>query len=252
MRVITEIELRDQYKKNKFTSFELPEGARLTPAAAQFLSERRIPVVTGRKQQEEPTTQLSPGFQEQTKVQEVDLPEALLPGKKPEYMTHLRGKNLVPKNHPRIKFRGKLDSYEAFLIWAIIEVEGQGYFGLSRDLRDILDYVKQILAAEVKGEPLPSLTLRGWSEQEIHEFSHHPKKHFGIGHLLPNPGQGKLMAILNILRTQVRELELAAMDAFYHDNQVEREDIIRALNRLSSLIYVMMLQLAAGNYKIGS
>lgn len=256
MRVITEIELRDLYKKNQFTSFELPEGARLTPAAAQFLSERRIPVVPKEKEEEKPSSK--PSFQpslqkqEQPKVQTVELPQVELAGKKPEHMTHLRGKNLVVKNHPRIKFRGKLDSYEALLIWAIIEVEGQGYYGLGRDLRDILEQVRQILAAEVKEEPLSPLSLRGWSEQEIHEFSHHPQKHFGIGHLLPNPGQGKLMALLNILRTKVRELELVAMDAFYEDGQVEREDIIQVLNRLSSLIYVLMLQLAAGSYKIGS
>jgi ethanolamine utilization cobalamin adenosyltransferase len=61
------------------------------------------------------------------------------------------------------------------------------------------------------------------------------------------------MAQLNILRTQVRELELMAMDAFYvGEGKVEREDIIQALNRLSSLIYVLMVQLAAGKYHIGS
>ena len=32
---------------------------------------------------------------------------------KPEEMTHLRGNRLVPKTHPRIRFRGQLDSLMA-------------------------------------------------------------------------------------------------------------------------------------------
>jgi ethanolamine utilization cobalamin adenosyltransferase len=60
------------------------------------------------------------------------------------------------------------------------------------------------------------------------------------------------MAKLNYLRTQVRELELAAMDAFaVTPEQVEREDILQGLNRLSSLIYIMMVQLISGHYRVG-
>ena len=45
MKVITESELRDIYKKSPFTSFDLPSGMKLTPAASQFLSERKIKVL---------------------------------------------------------------------------------------------------------------------------------------------------------------------------------------------------------------
>lgn len=250
MRIITEAELREQYKKAEFTSYELPADCRLTPAASQFLSERRIQVITPGV----PSPKSGKPYPKTSgAVQEENYPPPGVGSKKPEHMTHLRGTTLVVKNHPRIKFRGKLDSFEAVLITAIIDVESLGYYELGRDLRDVLEYVRQILAAEVKEEPLAALVFRGWSQEEIHQFSHYPKKHFGVGHLLPNPGQGKIMAQLNILRTQVRELELMAMDAFYvGEGKVEREDIIQALNRLSSLIYVLMVQLAAGKYHIGS
>jgi len=46
MRVVTEAELRDQYKQAEFTSYRLPAGTGLTPSAQQFLSERRIKVLT--------------------------------------------------------------------------------------------------------------------------------------------------------------------------------------------------------------
>ncbi|MGI6686274.1 MAG: cobalamin adenosyltransferase [Bacillota bacterium] len=242
MRAITETELRDAYKKAEFISYTLPEGCRLTPAAAQFLSERRIPVHKAGASSAVSTPK--PGKQEAYSVSEMK--------GKPEHMTHLNGRNLVLKNHPRIKFRGKIDTFEALLINAILEIEGVGYQELGRDLREVLNYVRQILRAEVKEEPLAAISFHGWPESEIRDRSHHPQKYFGVNHLLPNPEQGVLMAKLNYLRTQARELELAAMDAFpATPEKMEREDIIQALNRLSSLIYIMMVQLVSGHYRVG-
>jgi ethanolamine utilization cobalamin adenosyltransferase len=235
VRVITEIELREQFKKEEFTSFCLPEGAKLTPAARQFLNDHRIKLISS------PQTQAASLIPSQT-------PE----GKKPEHFTHLWGSTLTPKTHPRIKLRGKLDSFQALLIAVIIEVNSQGYLELAQDLKELLNYVRQILAAEVKGEDLPPLTWRGYSDESIHKFSHNPQEQFGIGHLLPDPEQGKIMAALNCLRTKIREVELCAVETFYRGELVEREDIIKSLNRLSSLIYVLMLKFSSGGYKIGA
>ncbi|MEL7566060.1 MAG: ATP-binding protein [Dehalobacterium sp.] len=251
MRAITETELRTEYRKAEFTSYTLPEGCRLTPAAAQFLSERRIPVQTGGLPAGNNKEQGKPLQGKDNQAGNKTYSVAEIKGK-PEHMTHLNGSHLVYKNHPRIKFRGKIDTFEALLIIAILEIEGVGYQELGRDLKEILDYVRQILRSEVKEEPLPAISFHGWSAEEIRDRSHHPEKYFGVNHLLPNPGQGALMAKLNYLRTQVRELELAAMDAFtVAPEVVEREDIIQGLNRLSSLIYIMMVQLVSGHYRVG-
>jgi ethanolamine utilization cobalamin adenosyltransferase len=45
----------------------------------------------------------------------------------------------------------------------------------------------------------------------------------------------------------VREIEIAAVAAFM--NNVEKQDMIQALNRMSSVIYIMMLKEKAGIYK---
>lgn len=239
MRVITEGELREQYKQKEFQTFRLPAGVGLTPAARQFLSERRIKLLTGDGEAEAGYTVYSTG-------------ERL--SEKPEHMTHIRGTALVPKNHPRIKFRGKLDSFEALLISAIVEAGSQGYGELAADLGELLEFSRQIMSAEVREQPLPPLSFRGLSPEEIREHSHHPGKYYGVPHLFPQPVQGKLMAQLNFIRTQCRELELAALDAFYGDGEgdpVERPDILLALNRFSSLVYIMMLQMVSGRYKVG-
>jgi len=251
MRAITETELRTEYRKAEFTSYTLQEGCRLTPAAAQFLSERRIPVHTGTLPAGSNKEQGKPLQNSGSQINNKTYSAAEIKGK-PEHMTHLNGSNLVYKNHPRIKFRGKIDTFEALLINAILEIEGVGYQELGRDLKEILDYVRQMLRAEVKEETLPAISFHGWAAEEIRDRSHHPEKYFGVNHLLPSPGQGALMAKLNYLRTQVRELELAAMDAFtVAPEVVEREDIIQGLNRLSSLIYIMMVQLVSGHYRVG-
>lgn len=232
MRVITEIELREIYKKEPFTSFRIPEDCKLTPAATQFLSERKIEIIS--------------------KSESQNIPKNIGDKKsKPEHMTHLRGSNLVPKNHPVIRFRGKLDSFQAVLISTILDAESYGYQELSRDLQDLLDYCRLIMKAEVKNEALPQIKIRGWSPQEIRERSHYPKKYYDINHFTPQPRDGRLISGLNYLRTQSRELELAAVEAFYVDDNVEREDILQSLNRFSSLIYIFMAQLLSGYYKVG-
>lgn len=245
MRVFTEIELREKYKKCEFTTFHLPQATRLTPAAAQFLSERKIKIIaTAEDAPSDAKTQEPPVKQAQNNQEEST--------KKPEHMTHLRGKNLVAKNHPRIKFRGKVDTLEALLISIIVDVEKLGLADLAIDLREFLQYVAEMMRAEVKEETLHPLSIRSWSEKEIRELSHNPQKHFGIKHFMPKPEQGEVIARLNCLRTQCRELEVAALDAFYgSDGKVEREDILQAVNRFSSLVYVMMVGLMSGHYKIG-
>ena len=49
-----------------------------------------------------------------------------------------------------------------------------------------------------------------------------------------------------------RELNYQLLMLFYHeDGSTDRDDILQAVNRFSSLIYVFMLQLLAGVYKYG-
>ena len=45
---------------------------------------------------------------------------------KPEHMTHLVGNVLVVKNHPRILFRGKLDSLQSLFVLAQVEIHEHG------------------------------------------------------------------------------------------------------------------------------
>jgi ethanolamine utilization cobalamin adenosyltransferase len=100
------------------------------------------------------------------------------------------------------------------------------------------------MAAEVKETPLPEVSLFGLSAEELHSQSHNVRDAFGIAHPAPDYTMGPLAARLNTLRTRVREGELCAVSVFWVQGTNKtpgghcgREDIIRALNRLSSALY---------------
>jgi ethanolamine utilization cobalamin adenosyltransferase len=259
LKVITEIDLRDMYRKEPFESFTLVYPEKLTPAAFQFLTERRIRIIESKEGKS--GGEASKGSENKSKapvvLKEPEKGYLLLDSgrvseEKPEAYTHLRGRTLVPKNHKRVVFRGKLDNLEANLINAILEIQCTGLRDLVNDLNIIFEYSKKIMRAEVLNEELQFIEFKGWSDSDIREYSHHPDKYFEVKHFVPDPRYGKVVASINIIRTLVRELEIAAVDAFYNEEEktVEREDIIKALNRMSSLIYIIMCQYIGGFYKL--
>ena len=56
-------------------------------------------------------------------------------------------------------------------------------------------------------------------------------------------------ALLNQLRTAVRETEVAAAEAFHDGAKYTRGDIIEELNRMSSAMHIMMCRYLAGQYQ---
>jgi ethanolamine utilization cobalamin adenosyltransferase len=162
---------------------------------------------------------------------------------KPEGLTHLSGRQLVAKNHPVIRFRGKLDSLCAKIISAQLVGAKLGRDDYVNDLEEILEFTRSLLPAELRGEMVPQIRLCSWDAKEIKERSHNPLTFFGHRHMKSTWKMGPLTVALNELRALVRETELAAAEAFQEPSgQTRREDIIMALNRLSSLFYVLMFK----------
>ena len=83
---------------------------------------------------------------------------------------------------------------------------------------------------------------------ETMHTSHHVKEIFGIDHPVPHIGMGRLCIELNLLRTQVREVELVAAQTFAAPDAAPRPDLIEALNRLSSCVYIIFCRKLSGYY----
>ena len=157
---------------------------------------------------------------------------------KPEHMTHLNGDVLVPKTHPRIRFRGAVDNLEAALLLCQNAVPE-----LQKELQEVLELARRLISCDVLEEPVGEFTLCGLSEQEQRKHSHFPQKYYGIPHFMPQCTDKQSVLELNRVRGLVRSTELAAADAFSdRDGIPTRPDILQALNRMSSMLYILMLR----------
>jgi ethanolamine utilization cobalamin adenosyltransferase len=164
---------------------------------------------------------------------------------KPEHLTSLSGERLVSKAHGRIAFRGAVDSLEAEIIEAQILADECGKAGCRENLAEVLSCLRDMLAAEVKDIPLAPPCLFGLRSDELRRQSHDVKAAFGFEHPLPDYTMGPLAARLNLLRTRVREAEVLAVRVF-GPGEDEREDLILAMNRLSSALYWLFCREVSG------
>jgi ethanolamine utilization cobalamin adenosyltransferase len=127
-------------------------------------------------------------------------------------------------------------------------------------LGELLDYLRAMMAAEVKETPLPPPFLFGMDADEIHRRSQEGPFR------LPAYTQGPLAVRLNTLRAKIRETELIAVRVFgkvqagtaseeavpvdikpadsIPPDVFPRGDIILALNRLSSALWLLFLRCA--------
>jgi hypothetical protein len=78
----------------------------------------------------------------------------------------------------------------------------------------------------------------GLTEQQLRERSHRPQDFYGQPHFMPAASDGAPVVWLNRCRCAARRAELAACQAFGTD----RGDIVKALNRMSSSIYLLMIE----------
>ena len=247
--ILTDVELRAHWYRTREQCYTVAPGTRITPAAQDFIREHQIQLHFAAPVQK--TMTVAPIPVQNGKAKFVSYATGAALDYKPEHMTHLRGNLLVSKKHPRIAFRGKLDSLMARIISIQVLAAEQGKEKLAEELEELLGYLRLILAAEVKDTPLDPMNLLGMDSNQIRRASHHVKESIGIDHPIPNYKMGKLCAALNELRTQVRETELYAANAFESESPDARNDIIEGLNRLSSCVYILFCRMAAGHYEEG-
>ena len=191
--------------------FFLGKGDQLTTEARDHLNRERI--------------EIRPG--EQARISQYRLLGGGILTEKPEDMTHLYGDVLVHKTHPRIAFRGAMDTLEAALLMC------------GDSVREILELARRLIRCEVMDEPVGEFTLYGLTEAEQRKRSHFPQDYYGQPHFMPDFTDSAQLLQLNWARCCARSAELAAAAAFL-DGQ--RTDIQKTLNRMSSMLYILMIK----------
>ena len=199
--------------------FYLGKGDQLTSDARDFLTRERIEILPASQAKPDRYRLLNGGYMEG----------------KPEHMTHLNGDTLVEKTHPRILFRGAVDTLEGELLLCAANATGD----IRKQLEQALSYTRTLLRNEVLDEPVTVETLGGMDEKTLREHSHRPQDFYGQPHFMPAPTDSQLLLQVNKARCLARKAELRAVAAF----PAGREDLLRAFNRLSSFLYLIMIQL---------
>ena len=273
MEILTDIALRAHWFRSHEKAYHVSKDTMLTPAARDFIREHGITLIYEDSALEgQPEVEVSsvpesvkavnqlPDAAESVGEPYKAMPMAAVPqgadhkpqyvngetgevlSVKPENMTHLHGNVLVPKTHPQIAFRGMLDSLEAKIMSLQVVASENGLHRLTDALDEVLTYVRQILSAEVLDKELGEIHLLGLDSEGLRYESHHIKEIYGIPHPMPEYRMGRICIGLNELRTFVRETELAAARAF------QSPDIVEAMNRLSSVIYILFCRQLTGRW----
>ena len=246
-KLLTDVELRARWSPNRASVYYVEEGTILTPSAQDFIRENHITLQTISHRETSEAMTVIPTTAADSGARFVDACTGAPMKEKPETMTHLRGNLLVSKTHPQIEFRGKLDSLMGLILEVQCTAEEAREPRIAADLEELLGCVREILAAEVKDEPLREISLLGLNSEQIRYRSQHVKETFGIDHPVPSHRMGRLCVALNYLRTQVRETELAAIRAFWEKGGgCRRADIVERLNRLSSCVYIIFCRTLSG------
>ncbi len=202
---------------------------RLTPSATEFALQQRITVQQGAGGTEEATS--CPHLEPCTVNTEMTLLEADVQ---------------VPKNHPSIIMRGKLDTLLAQIILTQTQFDPKDRkpVFLKECLADLQEWALLILQGEVTGQRVCAKGMGGMDIPTLYLISREPKKFLGIDHLVAHAAMGGNVALLNWLRALVRETEIVAV------NCSKNMDVLCSLNRLSSAIYVLMLLTVAAEQGI--
>lgn len=204
----------------------------LTPSARDWLQHERIEIYPASA----------------AKINQYHLPDGHTLDKKPEHLTHLRGDLLVSKTAPIIAFRGAMDTLQAELLLAQLAVDSS----TAKKIGEILTLARNILRWEVMEEPAQIDSLCGLTPEQQRSHSHRPQDFYGQPHFMPSYTDGAAILQLNRARCAARSAELAAAKAFEDaTGSCIRADIVQLLNRMSSMLYILMIQLKAKQSKGG-
>ncbi len=263
MSVITEVELRELWQNGRGQLPPFAPGTRFSAAANDFLKAHNLQVQlqTGaampNPQPNGPPPAVNQADWNKPSVFPVvlsgPLPVCAECGQplhhKPEHMTQLDAGHFASKTDPRLVLRGRVDSLHALVQLTAATARRFELPELGQHLDTLAAYCREIMSAEYNLRPAAALTMLGKSEEELHQISHWPDRHLGIPHLTPGPRDHEILHWLNMLRTQAREVEISALQAFPNpglDPAGVGPSLARALNRLSSAVYVLELYFQAG------
>lgn len=156
-----------------------------------------------------------------------------------EKKTELRGGQYVEKASPEIKRRGRLDKLMAQAVLTAAYAEHFGYTNVVMGARDVVRVIGLLQSAEAKDEVSDVRSILGLTFDELRSTAANPRMEIGLDPYYPGSDTDLMTAYLNLLRAETRSVELAWCEA--PETDVNKK-IQLVLNRLSSAVYILMLE----------
>lgn len=252
---VTETELREQVRRPvPGATVRVPPGSRLSPAAADFVAQWDLVVEESAGSDGRPGSRASGSARApwdlpaRFPVVATETPLCTACGSPVEHkadgLTQLNATHFVGKTHPRIVLRGRVDSLHALVLLAQHQALATGQAETAAGLGTLAAYCRELISAEYNERPVADAVVGGLDIETIHGVTHDPREHLGIDHLTIDGSASMLQQLLNTLRTQSREVEIVALEAFPSPHHPYGASICHALNRLSSIAYYLQLRLA--------
>ena len=254
MAILTESEIRDLIRQPQpGMTLTVPPGTRLSPAAQDFVKHWKLELQFGAPAAEGASTgwDKPASFPVQLSGETPTCSVCGMPvSAKPEYMTQLDATRFAPKNIPRIRFRGKIDTLQSLCLLIASRARALDRPELAARLDTLAAYCREMMSAEYNERPVAPLVFADADEEAIHKATHQPEEAFGIPHVVPASTDPELLHWLNVLRCESREVELVALDAFVPapEYRVAQPSIVTAVNRFSSAVYYLALGFMAGRF----
>jgi len=157
-------------------------------------------------------------------------------GKGDDGSTHTLQPGKLSKSDLIIEAIGIIDEASAFFSLASIHVQNEGIKVLIRQTQDDLS----LIMAEIAGDDQNKLSITriSWLEEKIDFWG----KELNLTREFINQWKNPASALLNITRTIIRRAERKIVEGF-ENKKINNPEILRYLNRLSSLIYILQLVL---------
>jgi ethanolamine utilization cobalamin adenosyltransferase len=197
MKFITEDDLRILFRREPFTSYDIPEGSRLTPGARQFLMDKKVSISDDQMAVKPKNDKLAEIKEETSK------------------------KEVAKKEICKEIFQLKKKTLQAQFLETGLEL-------LNRDVllaEQIFDLERKLsdLGKEGREEKISFKPCTGFHEENMHEYF---EDCFEITGFHAQSEKGKEILLLHRLRCNLRELAAEA----------ENENLNSVINRLSQMI----------------
>lgn len=154
----------------------------------------------------------------------------------------VQGEEEIEQNNNEIPtFVGaRLDSLYAQAVYICSYARQYGHTDILSGVEDIVRVARELLEADVDGRMPEVDHILGMEFAELRYVAQNPQEELGVQPHMPTEYAREMTALLNLLRTQIREVEFSLLQ-MDQSNEISKQTQT-ILNHLVGAAYILMLE----------